>query len=101
MNKSFKNKSQIALDDKHFLIPDSDSGIILVFHEIRQRKKKDSEELEDYEFTDRWYFTRIVQSLRKYTELTENSCKTIDEILEKVKYNTELLDRLDVEFKQF
>lgn len=101
MNKAFSNKSQIVLSDKYFLIPDGDSGVILVFHENRQRKKKDSEELEDYEFTDRWYFTRIVQSLRKYTELTENNCKTIDEILERVKYNTELLDRLDVEFKQY
>lgn len=101
MNKVFQNNSRIDLDNFYHLISDSDSGIILIFSEVRERINKKTEEMEDYIYEDKWYFTRIKQALSKYVDLTQNGCKTIEEILIKTDKIDKLLEKLDKTFMQF
>lgn len=101
MNKVFKNTEKIELDFNWSLIPDGYNGIVLIFSEKRERKNKKTGELEDYIYEDRWHHPRISQSLKEYVKLTQNSSKTIDEILEKTDKIYTLLERMDKEFKQF
>ena len=101
MNKTFKNNKKIELSEGWHLEPDGFNGIVLVFSEKRERKNKKTDELEDYIYEDRWHHPRISQSLKEYVKLTQNSSKTIDEILEKTDKMYTLLERMDKEFKQF
>lgn len=101
MNKTFKNNKKIELSEGWYLEPDGFNGIVLVFSEARERKNKKTGELEDYIYEDRWHHPRISQSLKEYVKLTQNSSKTIDEILEKTDKIYTLLERMDKEFKQF
>jgi len=109
MNLIFSKTKKIELDSNWHLTPDCDSGVILTFHEVRQREKIEiverkqvkTGEQEDYLFEDKWYFTRVVQALGKYKEVAQNSCETFDLILEKTNEIDLLLKRLDKEFKQF
>lgn len=101
MNKVFKNTEKIELDSNWSIIPDGYNGIILIFSEKRERKNKKTDELEDYIYEDRWHHPRISQSLKEYVKLTQNSSKTIGEILEKTDKIYTLLERMDKEFKQF
>lgn len=101
MNKTFKNNKKIELSEGWHLEPDGFNGIVLVFSEKRERKNKKTDELEDYIYEDRWHHPRISQSLKEYVKLTQNSSKTIEEILEKTDKIYTLLERMDKEFKQF
>jgi hypothetical protein len=109
MNKAFTKRRKIILDDNWYLNPDKDNGVILVFHEIRQREKIEkgsgpqvkTGEIEDYEYEEKYYFTRIVQALKEYVEETQNKCKTLKEILEKQEKIESILNALDKEFRQF
>jgi hypothetical protein len=108
-NKAFTKYSRIQLDESYVLESDGDSGIVLIFSEPRQKeitKKENGKviktgEFEDFIFEDRWYFTRIVQSLKKYTELTLNSSKTLQEIIEKEDKIYDILNDINNEFRQF
>jgi hypothetical protein len=100
-NKIFTNTHRIDLDNSYYLKSDGASGIEMVFHETRQRKNKTTDELEDYTFEDHWWFTRITQALSKYADLTQNSSKTIEEILDKTNKIDKLLEKLNAEFMQF
>lgn len=101
MNKTFKNNKKIELSEGWHLEPDGFNGIVLIFSEKRERKNKKTGELEDYIYEDRWHHPRISQSLKEYVKLTQNSSKTIEEILEKTDKIYTLLERMDKEFKQF
>lgn len=101
MNKVFKNTEKIELDFNWSLIPDGFNGIVLIFSEARERKNKKTGELEDYIYEQPYYHPRIVGALKEYVKLTQNSSKTIDEILEKTDKIYTLLERMDKEFKQF
>ena len=101
MNKTFKNNKKIELSEGWHLEPDGFNGIVLIFSEVRERKNKKTDELEDYIYEDRWHHPRISQSLKEYVKLTQNSSKTIEEILEKTDKIYTLLERMDKEFKQF
>lgn len=101
MNKTFTKSKKIELDSNWHLTPDGDNGVILTFHEVRERKKKNSEEMEDFLFEDKRYFTRIVQALRLYAEKTLNTSSTLQEIIEKEDRIMNLLEKMDKEFKQF
>lgn len=101
MNKAFKNTEKIELDSNWAIIPDGFNGVVLVFSEPRKKENKKTEELEDYIFEEKWYHPRISQSLKEYVRITQNSSKTIEEILEKTDKLTTLLERLDKEFRQF
>ena len=101
MNKVFTRTNKIVLDDSYQLESDGDSGIVLTFSEIRQRKNKTTGLEEDYIFFDRWYFTRISQALTKYVDLTQNSSKTLEELTTKVDEIYAIIKRIDLEFQQF
>jgi hypothetical protein len=109
MNNAFSKNSKIELDDNHYLEPDSDNGVILVFSEIREREKTTKEGgktiktgiVEEYLFEDRSYHTRIAQALKFFIDKTQNESKTLEELMFKVNYNSNLLERLDKTFKQF
>lgn len=109
MNKVFKNKNKIELDDNHYLENDDSSGIVLVFNETRKRDKTIKEGgktiktgvVEEYLFEKRTYHTRIVQALNYFADKTQNESKTLKELMAKVDYNTNLLNKLDSEFRQF
>lgn len=109
MNKVFTQRSRIELDDKHYLISDDSNGIILIFHEPRKRdktevkngKKVKTGEQEDYLFEDKFYYPRIVSALKHYVDKTQNQCTTLEKLIYRVDYNTQLLEKLDKEFMQF
>ena len=101
MNKTFKNNKKIELSEGWHLEPDGFNGIVLVFSEKRERKNKKTGELEDYIYEQPYYHPRIVGALKEYVRVTQNSSKTIEEILEKTDKIYTLLERMDKEFKQF
>jgi hypothetical protein len=108
-NKAFTKHSRVVLDESYVLESDGDSGIVLIFSEPRKKeitKKENGKviktgEFEDFMFEDRWYFTRIAQSLKKYVELTLNTSKTLQEIIEKEDKIINILTKLDLEFRQY
>lgn len=109
MNKAFTKSKKIVLDPNWHLTPDGDNGVVLTFHEIRERDKLEkvdgkqvkTGEKEDYLFEEKFYFTRIVQALKEYTEETQNNSESIKEILKKQEYIEKLLTKMDKEFEQF
>ena len=109
MNKAFTNSNKVELDNSYYLEPDGDSGVVLVFHEPRKRDKTEkingkvvkTGEVEDYLFEDRWYTTRVAQSLRIYVEKTLSNSETFKEIIEKEDKIFKLITKLDNEFMQF
>lgn len=109
MNKSFTKSRVIELDDKYNLTPDSDNGVILTFAEIRQREETKKENgkviktgnTEDYLFEDKTYHTRISQALTKYVDLTQNSSKSLEDLLSKVDEIYKVIDTINKEFQQF
>ena len=100
MNKSFTKSKELILDEKYKIIPDSDSGVVLVFTEQRLKENKEKV-LEPYLFTENLYYPRIAQALRYYSLKTINSSFDISEAIVKSERVFELIDRLDKEFKQF
>lgn len=109
MNVAFTKRKKIILDDSWYLVPDSDNGIVLVFHEYRDREKIVKEngkqektgEVEKYLFEEKFYFTRIVQALREYVEETQNSSKSLEELFKRQEKIELILETIDKEFKQF
>ena len=109
MNKAFTKSKKIVLDPNWHLTPDSDNGIVLTFHEMRERDKLEkvdgkqikTGEKETYLFEEKWYFTRIVQALKEYAEETQNNSGSLEKILKKQKHIEKLLTQMDREFKQF
>ena len=101
MNNTFKQKAQLDLDDNWHLTSDSDSGVVLTFHEIRRRKNKKTGEEEEFLFEDKYHYPRVAQSLRKWSQMVENSTESIDKILENSEKVLEVINRIDREFKQF
>lgn len=109
MNKAFTKSKKIILDANWYLTPDADNGVILIFHEERQREKIEkgsgpqvkTGEVEPYLFEEKFYFTRIVQALKEWVEETQNKSKTLKELLEKQEKIESILTKMDKEFKQF
>jgi hypothetical protein len=109
MNKAFTNNTKIVLDDSWYVESDGDSGIVLTFHETRQREKTTkvdgktvkTGEVEDYTFTDVTYHTRICQALRRYVDKVQNGAKNLKELIEKTDKINNIIDKLDKEFRQF
>lgn len=99
-NNSFTEKKRIQLDENWVITPDRDSGVVLTFSEIRQRKNKEGI-LEDYNFKDEYFFPRVHQSLEKYVKIKGNSTSTIDEILENSRKTHDIIDTIAKKFKEF
>lgn len=100
MNRTFTKEKKIILDENWHLTPDGDNGIVLTFHEVREKVGKDGVK-KDYLFEEKYYYTRVVQALKEYIEATQNDNETLQKILEKQEYITNLLEKIDKEFKQF
>jgi len=96
MNKAFTKTKELVLDDNYKIIPDSDNGVILVFLTEKENKKG-----EVLPFEEKYYFTRIAQSLEKYINLSLNVDNTILEVLVNSKRIFEIVKDIDETFKQF
>lgn len=101
MNKIFKEDKVIRLDEFYHLKTDGGNGIQLVFEETRTRKKKDSEETEEFLYTESLFFTRIAQSLNRYVELTQNRSKDLKELIEVTSKIYAVISEFDIKYKQF
>jgi len=101
MNNIFKKDKVIVLDDKYSLTNDGGNGIQLVFKETRKKEKKDSKLLEEYEYTDSYYFTRINQALNKYVELTQNNFKDLEDLISKTDKVFAVIEEFNLRFKQW
>lgn len=101
MNNIFKTNKVIILDDKYSLTNDGGNGIQLVFKETRQKEKKDSKLLEEYEYTDSYYFTRINQALNKYVELTQNNFKDLEDLISRTDKVFAVIEEFNLRFKQW
>jgi hypothetical protein len=93
MNKVFTDSNRIVLDDRYYLEPDGFKGIVLVFHEQRERKKKDNSK-EIYTFEDRWYYPKLSQVMSKYLTLTQSDSKSIEELIEATVRTEKLIEKL-------
>ena len=90
MNNAFKNAGtrRIELDDKFYLAPDENYGLMLTQEVVKIRKKVDKEtkkptgEEEQYLGTERWYFTKLSQAVNKYIQLSGNEATSIEELKE-------------------
>lgn len=99
MNRVFTKSNKIILDEKWYITSDGDSGIVLTFHETRVGKRNGVEE--EYEFTEPFYYPRIVQALSGYVSKSQAKCETLGQVLEVTQKIFTLLERLDKEFRQF
>ncbi len=96
MNKAFTKEKELVLDEKYKIIPDSDYGVILIVLTEKENKKG-----EVVPFEQKYYFTRIAQALRKWSDLTLNSSTTLKLLWAKTDTVYDIIDRIDKEFKQF
>jgi hypothetical protein len=91
MNNLFKKEKAIELDANYSLETDGGNGVSLVFQEERQKEKTEkingkiakTGETEAFVFKDAWFFNTVGQALSKYLELSQNSSKTLEEVVVK------------------
>jgi hypothetical protein len=93
MNKVFTDSKKIVLDDRYYLEPDQFKGIVLVFHEQRERTKKD-ESKQTYTFEDRWYYPKLSQVMSKYMTLTQSDSETVRDLLRATERVETLIEKL-------
>jgi predicted transcriptional regulator len=101
MNKAFTKTDKIELDSNWYLTPDGFNGVVLTFHEIRKKVKKDTGEKENFEFINNYYFPRVAQALVKYVSVTQNNSESLEEVINKTDVLIKIINKLDKEFKQF
>ena len=101
MNKSFTKSKELILDKNYKITPDSDSGVILVFSEMREKLNKKTGLLEPFLFIERFFYPRISQALRYYSAKAINDAKSIKEAIERSELVFNLIEKLDKEFKQY
>lgn len=93
MNETFAKSKNIILDEKYSLQPDQFNGLVLTFSETRKRTKKDGTE-EDFVFSDKWYFLKLSQTLRKYFQLKQMEAGSLEELLSKVESVEKIIEKL-------
>lgn len=93
MNKAFTDSKKIVLDDRHYLEPDQFKGLVLVFHEQRERTKKNGD-TEVYTFEDRWYYPKLSQAICKYLTLAQSKSETIDQLLKATERVEKLIEKI-------
>ena len=108
MNNIFKKakKEVIVLDDNYTLSHDGYSGVVLTFSEMRERekvneKRKKTGEKEQYLYEEPRYFARIDQALKRYVELSQNSAKSIEEIIEKTDKILAVVEEFKEKFRNW
>ena len=90
MNNLFKSAGtrRISLDEKFYLAPDENYGLMLTQEVVKIRKKVDKEtkkptgEEEEYTATEKYYFPRLSQAVNKYIQLSGNEATSIEELKE-------------------
>lgn len=96
MNKAFTKQKELKLDENFKIVPDSDYGVILIFLTEKENKKK-----EIVPFEEKFYYPRIAQALRKYTDLSLNKSESIPALIKNLNRVYFLIESIDNEFKQF
>lgn len=80
--------NRVELDDTYSLIPDSDSGLVLVWEEERTRKKVDKTtkkptgEEEVYKAKVQYYYPTLSQVLNKYLERKTVGATSVEDLKE-------------------
>lgn len=100
MNNAFKPNKILVLTENYLIKPDNNNGVVLVFHEERERENKDFE-TEVFTFKKEWNFPRIAQALRMYADLELAFEDNIEALIEKADKVYSLIDSIDKTFKQF
>lgn len=71
-------KLQIA--EKWYILSEG-NNCTLTFEEIRERKKKDSGDMESYTFTDEYYFPTVNDCLIRYLQLCQENAKDVQDCI--------------------
>lgn len=96
----------IKIDDNFRIEHDGFRGCTLIFSESRKRKKVDSKtrketgEVEDYIFEDRFYYPQLSLALEKYASLETAKELNLEDHLKAVKKLTEKIEQVRVEFEK-
>jgi hypothetical protein len=110
MNNAFTKKKKIELGFNWSLSSDGYNGVVLTFAEQGQKEKVIIEKgkkkvhtgvFEPFLFEDKFYFPRVAQALEHYSDNVMNDCSSLEELAEKCNAVTEMISKLDKEFKQF
>jgi hypothetical protein len=79
--------------DEKFRIVYDENNVILQFHEIRIKSKKD-ETKEEYEFVDNFYYSNIAQALKSYTNKCLKGSDSISELIQRIENLETLIPNL-------
>ena len=79
--------------DEKFRIVYDENNVILQFHEIRIKTKKDGTE-EQYEFVDNFYYSNITQALKSYTNKCLNGSNSILGLIKRIENLETLIPNL-------
>ena len=107
MNNVFKNKNRIDLEEGFYLTPDGFRGIVLNVETEKTRKKIDKEtkkptgEEEQYVDIENYYFPVLGMALKKYVELSQNSAKNLEEVIEKTDKILTVVEEFKTKYKNF
>lgn len=89
----------IKLNENYRIEKDTYSWV-LVFTEERERKNKKTNELENFEFKEQWYYPDVKQALTKFIDLTCRESETIQELIESMqKVNDIVIELKNTIFK--
>jgi len=103
MNEIFKQskKTRIDLQEDFFITTDSFKGICLVNHFPATRKNKKTEKEEPYIQEVKYYYPTVGQALKKYVELSQNSAKNLEEIIEKTDKILKVVDEFKEKYRNW
>lgn len=86
MNNIFKKSDRIELDSEFYLVPDSYRGIVLIKEGVKTRKKidkttkKPTGEEEKYIDTEKFYYPKLSQIIKRYLDLKTCEAKSVEEL---------------------
>jgi len=70
--------------NNNYSIDTAGGGCTLQFIELRERKKKDSNETETYTFKDEWHYLDVPSCLRRFLTLSLEDCTDVKECLKRI-----------------
>lgn len=72
----------MKLNDNYRIEADN-IGATLIYEDLRTRQKDGK--LQEFTFTDRWYYLNIEQALTKYADLMMGQAKDVEDLLRIIK----------------
>lgn len=84
----------MIINEKYKIVNNTTDGCVLIFSEIRQRKNKTTEEIEDYTFIDRWYYPTVYDCLKKYCHIYQGESKDVEDLLKRTEELFTLIKKL-------